>query len=89
MQKRIEPRERKRPGDGCVPAIGPRYRCGHTRQAERETVKERAREVYRKWYSIAAGKDAESGPQLYGGRRCASPFHDWRRDYIHTLPLSK
>lgn len=62
-------------GDGCVPwRRSLRVTDQGPREAEREIVKERAREIYRKWYSIAAGKDAESGPQLYGGRRCASPF---------------
>lgn len=35
------------------------------REKEKECTVEGERGIYRKWYNIAAGKDAESGPQLH------------------------
>jgi len=61
------------------------YNTAFAKMREREREEGRVRRICRKWYSIAAGKDAESGPQLYGGRCCASPFswRDWRRAVTH------
>lgn len=62
IDSRSSPEIRKRPG--CVPERADK----HSRCWQRKIERESARGTYRKWYNIAAGKDAESGPQLHGGR---------------------